>query len=71
MNGVRRVPRLKTARWQRCRASGEAWFSEEVEGVAAEVLDSTERQGEHGGCIYGERRRRPPLGEQRSERGRG
>ena len=53
MNGVRRVPRLKTARWRRCRASGEAWLGGEGEGVAAELLDMSERRGGDGGRDYG------------------
>ena len=39
MNGVRRVPRLKTIRWRRCRASDDAWLGGEGEGVAVELLD--------------------------------
>ena len=57
MNGVRQVPRLKTARWQRCRASGEAWLGGDGEGVAAELLDMSERRGGGSGGNYGERRR--------------
>ena len=53
MNGVRRVPRLKTARWQRCRASGEAWLGGEGEGVAAELLERSERRGGDGERDYG------------------
>ena len=53
MNGVRRVPRLKTTRWRRCRASDEAWLDGEGEGVAAELLDMSERQGGDGGRDYG------------------
>ena len=52
MNGVRRVPRLKTARWRRCRASGEAWLGGEDEGVTTELLDMSERRGGDGGHDY-------------------
>ncbi len=44
---------MKTARWQRCRASGEAWLGGEGEGVAAELLDMLERRGGDGGRDYG------------------
>ena len=57
MNGVRRVPRLKTARWRRCRASGEAWLGGEGEGVVAERFGLSEGRGGGSGVIYGERRR--------------
>ena len=53
MNGVQRVPRLKTARWRRCRVSGEAWLGGEGEGVAAELLDRSERRGGDGERDYG------------------
>ena len=44
---------MKTARWRRCRASGEAWLGGEGEGVAAELLDMSERRGGDGGRDYG------------------
>ena len=57
MNGVRRVPRLKTIRWRRCRASGEAWLGGEGEGVVAERFGLSEGRGGGSGGNYGERRR--------------
>ena len=57
MNGVRRVPRLKTIRWRRCRASGDAWLGGEDEGVEAELMGSSEGRGEVSGGDYGDRRR--------------
>ena len=53
MDGVRWVPRLKTIRWRRCRGSGDAWLGGEGEGVAAELLDRSERQGGDGERDYG------------------
>ena len=55
MDGVWRVPRLKMARWRRCRASDKAWLGGEGEGVAAELLDMSERRGGGFGDNYGER----------------
>ena len=49
-------------RWRRCRASGEAWLDGEDEGGVAMLVDTSGRRGEHGGCVYGVRRRRAPLG---------
>ena len=53
MNSLRRVPRLKTIRWRRCRASGDAWLGGEGEGVVAELLDRSERRGGVGEHDYG------------------
>ena len=53
MNGVRRVPRLKTIRWRRCRASNDAWLGGEGESVAVELLDRSERRGGDGERDYG------------------
>ena len=44
---------MKTARWWRCRAFDEAWLGGEGEGVAAELLDMSERRGGDGGRDYG------------------
>ena len=44
---------MKTARWRRCRASGKAWLSGEGEGVAAELLDRSERRWGDGERDYG------------------
>ena len=44
---------MKTARWRRRRASGEAWLGGEGEGVAAELLDMSERRGGDGERDYG------------------
>ncbi len=57
MNGVRRVPRLKTIRWRRCRASGEAWLGGEGEGVVAERFSLSEGRGGGSGVVFGDRRR--------------
>ena len=39
-------------------------------GSVAMLVDTSGRRGEHGGCVYGIRRRRAPLG-QRGREGRG
>ena len=57
MNGVRRVPRLKTIRWRRCRASGDAWLGGEVQGDETELLGSSEGRGSGCGGNYGDRQR--------------
>ena len=57
MNGVRRVPRLKTIRWRRCRASGDAWLGGEDEGVEAELMGSSEGRGSGYGGSYDDRQR--------------
>ena len=44
---------MKTARWRRCRAFGKAWLTREGEGVAAELLDRSERRGGDGERDYG------------------
>ena len=44
---------MKMTRWWRCRASGEAWLGGKGEGVAAELLDMSERRGGDGGRDYG------------------
>ena len=44
---------MKTTRWRRCRASGEVWLDGKGEGVAAELLDRSERQGGDGERDYG------------------
>ena len=54
MNGVRTVPRLKTARWRRCRASGEAWLGGEGEGITTELPDRVALRGEDGERDYGD-----------------
>ena len=44
---------MKTIRWRRCRASGDAWLGGEGEGVVAELLDRSERRGGDGERDYG------------------
>ena len=44
---------MKTTRWRRCRASGEAWLGGEGEGVAAELLDMSKMRGGDGERDYG------------------
>ena len=51
--GGRRIRRLKTARWRRCRASGGPWIGGEEEGVEAELLGASARLGVAGGHGYG------------------
>ena len=52
--GGRRIRRLKTARWRRCRASGGPWIDGEEEGVEAELLGASARLGVVGGHGYGD-----------------